>query len=271
MVVTLLALTALVAVNLVNGKAGGIAAYGGFGRPVTWLVTLVLFAALLAAAGFLIKKRVDGIFIDERNRISLSRVQLVLWTLLLVGALFTAALSNFSIGWPTPLQITVPPSVWALLGIGSFSFVAALAILNRLKAQGAAPTRLATIEARLRAADRFTGSVTATGPVVEKPTPQDAHQRRRLRRCRQGPATRLHRAADRRLRRGVVCRLGCRGRRRRAEGADGVSGRRRRLRLPPGAQPRRLPGLESGPEAVARGRRPSRPAPPPSHASLTVA
>ncbi|HJW78303.1 MAG TPA: hypothetical protein VJ526_07060, partial [Beijerinckiaceae bacterium] len=206
MVVTLLALTALVAVNLVNGKAGGIAAYGGFGRPVTWLVTLVLFAALLAAAGFLIKKRVDGIFIDERNRISLSRVQLVLWTLLLVGALFTAALSNFSIGWPTPLQITVPPSVWALLGIGSFSFVAALAILNRLKAQGAAPTRLATIEARLRAADRFTGSVTATGPVVEKPTPQDAHQRRRLRRCRQGPATRLHRAADRRLRRGVVCR-----------------------------------------------------------------
>ena len=32
----------------------------------------------------------------------------------------------------------------------------------------------------------------------------------------------------------------------------------------PGAQPRRLPGLESGPEAVARGRRPSRPAPPPS-------
>jgi len=174
MVVTLLALTALVTVNLVNGKAGGIAAYGGFGRPVTWLVTLVLFAALLAAAGFLIKKRVDGIFIDERNRISLSRVQLVLWTLLLVGALFTAALSNFSIGWPTPLQITVPPSVWALLGIGSFSFVAAPAILNRLKAQGAAPTRLATIEARLRAADRFTGSVTATGPVVEKPTPQDA-------------------------------------------------------------------------------------------------
>jgi hypothetical protein len=174
MIVTIFAVAALATINLVRGDAGGIAADLGWGRSVTWLVTLLLFAILLAIAGRAIKKRWDGIFIDERNRISLSRLQLVLWTLLLASALFTAGLSNVSLGSATPLQIDVPASVWALLGIGSFSFVAAPMILDRQKQQGPAPDRLGAINANLKAADSLAADVSASGPVVFKATPQDA-------------------------------------------------------------------------------------------------
>jgi len=125
-ILTLLGLA--VAANVVNGKAG-VAGYFGGGRPETWLITLGLFAAALAVAGYAAVGRWDGIFIDSENRISLSRFQLILWTLLLVSALMTAGLINaMKPADPTPLQIRIPPRIWALLGLGAFTAVAAPAI-----------------------------------------------------------------------------------------------------------------------------------------------
>jgi hypothetical protein len=122
-ILTLLALA--VAANVVNGKAG-VAGYFGGGRPETWLITVGLFAAALAVAGYATVGRWDGIFIDNQNRISLSRFQLILWTLLLVSALMTAGLINaMKPADPTPLQIRIPPKIWALLGLGAFTAVAA--------------------------------------------------------------------------------------------------------------------------------------------------
>ena len=113
---------ALVVANLLHPGAGGVGGYIGLGCPGSWIVTLLLSAAFLVVPEVAIKRRWDGIFIDERNKLSLSRFQLVLWTLLL-GALFTASLSNVCQGVVSPLAIQVPAS--ALLGIGTFSLVAA--------------------------------------------------------------------------------------------------------------------------------------------------
>jgi hypothetical protein len=95
MILLLVLLALIVVVNLIAPAEGGLGGWLGIGgRPVTWEFTLTLVGAQLACAGYFIKQRWDGVFIDEQNRISLARFQLVLWTSLLVSALLTAGLSN---------------------------------------------------------------------------------------------------------------------------------------------------------------------------------
>jgi hypothetical protein len=160
--------TALLVVNLTE-----LIPYIGGGRPTIWLTTVALFAFTFFGVGMMLKDRPSGVFIDERNKISLSRIQLVLWSVLLISALVTAGLGNVLAGAPSPLAISIPGQVWALLGLGSFTAVAAPAILQR-KEKDAEPTRLDEIKTNLRMADTLRGAVTATGAVVKKATPKDA-------------------------------------------------------------------------------------------------
>ena len=44
--------------------------------------------------------RIDGILIDDRNRVSLSRFQWVVWLLLILGSYFTEMIWNISQGAP---------------------------------------------------------------------------------------------------------------------------------------------------------------------------
>lgn len=126
-----------VAANLIGGKAG----IGG-ARPETWGITLALFAAALVVAGVAVRSRWDGIFIDRDNRISLSRFQLVLWTIILVSALLTAGLTNaLAPPDPEPLKIFIPKEVWGLLGLGAFTAVAAPAIKDGKRNSGGASPR----------------------------------------------------------------------------------------------------------------------------------
>jgi len=173
MFATVLVLIFLIAVNLVHGDAGGLASLVGLGRPVTWLLTLAILAALFIIIGVAQKKRWNGVLIDDRNKVSLSRVQIVLWTVLLVSALFTAGLSNVSLGITNPLEIEIPASVWALLGIGSFSFVASSSILGE-KQKGNPPGRLPAISANLKASDDLATPPDSRGQVVTKAAPEDA-------------------------------------------------------------------------------------------------
>ncbi|HEV2817985.1 MAG TPA: hypothetical protein VGW40_12285 [Allosphingosinicella sp.] len=129
MLVMLALLVICIAANMVHGKAGVAGFFVGGGRPQTWLVTLGLIAAMLVVAGYAVCGRWDGIFIDKDNRISLSRFQLVGWTILLVSALLTAGLTNAAApADPGPLLITIPEQIWALLGLGAFTAVASPAI-----------------------------------------------------------------------------------------------------------------------------------------------
>jgi hypothetical protein len=151
----LLIFVLLLAAVLTN--ALGVGALIGGGRPESWVITLILFATMLAVAGYGVKSRWDGVFIDKDNRISLSRFQLVMWTILIVSALMTAGLSNAVSGAPAPLDITIPPQIWALLGLGAFTAVAAPAI-KESKRQGAAGAPDGAESAALSAAQQATGA-----------------------------------------------------------------------------------------------------------------
>jgi hypothetical protein len=186
MFLMLFLLVLAVLANLVHGTTGVGGAMGG-GRPDTWIITLLLLGSALMIAGMAVRRRVDGIFIDRDNRISLSRFQLILWTVLLVSALMTAGLTNaLSPDDLTPLQIEIPPQIWALLGLGAFTAVAAPAIKDAKRSPGggalaAAPGTAAgtaadpaAAPARLEAEQGLNKIPFFDGRVLVKSDPTDA-------------------------------------------------------------------------------------------------
>ena len=95
-----------------------------------WLLTAVLMVLCFAIIGWL-PPVVDwrGVLIDQRNRISLSRLQLVVWSLLVISAITTEGVLNAVWGRAAPLALDVPKELWILLGLSTASFVAAPMVL----------------------------------------------------------------------------------------------------------------------------------------------
>jgi hypothetical protein len=71
---------------------------------VRWLLIAGLMIAFLAAMGAQINDRLDGVLIDSRFKMSLSRLQIVLWTILVLSAYLTIAL-------PRSLHDALPDSL----------------------------------------------------------------------------------------------------------------------------------------------------------------
>jgi hypothetical protein len=99
-------------------------------RLVAWLLTLLLMMLFTLIVGIGLCGRCLGVFIDERNFVSLSRFQIVVWTLVVISAILVAFLSNISSGIDYPLKIVIPPELWILMGISVTSSVASPLIKN---------------------------------------------------------------------------------------------------------------------------------------------
>jgi hypothetical protein len=106
-----------------------------------WLCLIAFFAFIALGLGVLSKKTFWGVLIDERNRISLSRLQVTLWTLVLLPTLSTVYWTRYQqLPSQTPpgkvwqaLDFAVPDEVWALLGIQLTSAAASRLILTQKK------------------------------------------------------------------------------------------------------------------------------------------
>jgi hypothetical protein len=92
-------------------------------RVWSWLDTLLLLTAFAILAGHGVTGKWQGFLIDERNKISLSRLQMVLWTILVLSGYLSAALTNVRNGQPDPLAIAIPSQLWLLMGISTTSLV----------------------------------------------------------------------------------------------------------------------------------------------------
>jgi hypothetical protein len=91
----------------------------------------ILLFALVALppflAGIIAKGALFGVLIDDRNRMSLGRFQVLCWFLLIMGSYFLMAIWNAHHGGHLP---GVPNDLWALLGITNGSAVAGSMVLN---------------------------------------------------------------------------------------------------------------------------------------------
>jgi hypothetical protein len=66
----------------------------------------------------------SGFLIDERNKLSLARVQACIWVGMLLSAYITATLWNSITNQPSPLNVTVDDSLWILIGISLTALIA---------------------------------------------------------------------------------------------------------------------------------------------------
>src|SRR5262245_20978004 len=97
-------------------------AWLGFGanednRVRRWLWIMGLMTGFVVVAGRAVTGYWRGILIDRRNKLSLSRLQIIAWTILILSTLLTAAMTNVALGSPTPLGIVVPTALWVVMAI----------------------------------------------------------------------------------------------------------------------------------------------------------
>lgn len=83
-------------------------------------ISMILFFIVL---GILINQRLPGILIDEKNQMSLSRFQMVIWTAIILSGFLTIALARIAANVPNALDIGMDWQLWALLGISTTSLV----------------------------------------------------------------------------------------------------------------------------------------------------
>jgi hypothetical protein len=100
------------------------------GYRLEYIAVVALIVFWMMAAGKAFNGRVEGLLIDGRNRISLSRLQLFVW-LVIVGCAFAVEVAhNFHVKAPDPGGVTVPKELGLVMGLATTSFVASPAILS---------------------------------------------------------------------------------------------------------------------------------------------
>lgn len=96
---------------------------GIFNGVGIWIAAIALIVIVCAVLGYGFMGVFRGLLIDGRNMLSLSKLQMVLWTVIVISGLIAAAIANMAYG-KDPLNITIPPELWLLMGINTTSLVA---------------------------------------------------------------------------------------------------------------------------------------------------
>jgi cell division protein FtsL len=94
--------------------------------PRGWnlIAALVLMTTFILILGKTLTGRSLGVLITDRNVMSLSRFQMLLWTVLIISAYLVIALERVrNADIPEPLLIGIDWHIWALLGISTTSLV----------------------------------------------------------------------------------------------------------------------------------------------------
>lgn len=138
------------------------------GRAFLFLALLVLIAGEFALIGWFLNGRLIGFAIDNRNRISLSKLQASCWTVIVLAAFVAAAAYNArvadaSAGTVSALAIQIPGELLLAMGISGTSLVATPALLSLKAAETAADPSAAASRA-----------MTANGKVAVRATPAKA-------------------------------------------------------------------------------------------------
>lgn len=146
-------------------------------RLIAWLASAAGYAGLLAVWGLGSKGTVFGIVIDRRNRMSLSRFQIVLWTLLVLPTITVALFGNV-LRAPDVAGIVAFEVEWslvALMGLSVGSFLAAPAALSLKARRDADPAEVNIATERLAASGASPkAKVRVEGQVIGRDSAEEA-------------------------------------------------------------------------------------------------
>lgn len=100
-------------------------------RLWSWIFTLVILTISFLVVSYGVTGRWGGLLINStRNKMSLSQFQMVIWTILVLSALFVAVVANIKVGDEDPLSIGIPEELWLLMGVSITSLVGTPIILK---------------------------------------------------------------------------------------------------------------------------------------------
>ena len=91
----------------------------------SWVVLMLLIVLFIGLLGRDTIGRWPGIFVNERNLMSLSRMQITAWTVLIVSALIVMVLARLAAGVADPFGIDIDWHIWAVLGLSASAAVGA--------------------------------------------------------------------------------------------------------------------------------------------------
>ncbi len=100
-------------------------------RFVAWIISMSLFVGVILLIGFNLKGRVLGVLINERNRYSLSRLQMMLWSILVLTGLYVVLLNNVYEPGDANATFSFDWQLLVLLGMSVGSVVSTPMILKR--------------------------------------------------------------------------------------------------------------------------------------------
>jgi hypothetical protein len=143
--IVLIVIWAVIAIGI------GQAIFDRVGPLALWGVAIVIMLFILGLAGHEINGRWLGILIDSRSKISLSRLQITLWTVMVLSAYLTMALpraaamvgDNPTLSAEQALDISFPEELMLAMGISAVSFAGSSLIKSNKK------TKQIRLEARL--------------------------------------------------------------------------------------------------------------------------
>jgi hypothetical protein len=97
---------------------------------MNWLIVAALMVLFFLWLGAFMTGKPLGILINERNLMSLSRFQMVVWTILILSAYLTLVLHRTKTGVPDALVVPIDWHLWALMGISVTSLVGTPLVLS---------------------------------------------------------------------------------------------------------------------------------------------
>jgi hypothetical protein len=118
-------------------------------------ISLALMIISLATIGYSIMEARWGLLIDGRNKVSLSKLQMVLWTIVVISGLLAATVFNLANGVKSPLDIVIPPDLWFLMGITTVALVGSPIIKSEKQEKDLLLTNKNAVEAKF--SDIFRG------------------------------------------------------------------------------------------------------------------
>lgn len=145
-------------------------------RLGAWLVDLVLLWAFILLVGHGATGLWRSWLVDDRYMMSLSRLQAVLWTVVVLSAFFVAALGNLATGEASALEVAIPAEIWLVMGISATSLVASPLIRSDKKKKDPEPQEARRTLRALAAQPASAASppVTNQGLVLVNGRPEDA-------------------------------------------------------------------------------------------------
>jgi len=144
-----------------------------WGVYASWIVAMVALTGFTLVVGRGVTGAWKGAFVDERLRMSLSRLQMLTWSIVIVAALGTMAIARAQTDPVSAMDIAVPPTVWALLGISMTSLIGSPLIKNAKKGSAVAPD-LERAGALMAAMGKSPGQMQVEGQVVKNVSLDDA-------------------------------------------------------------------------------------------------